>query len=166
MSVTTATAAAQAGVTVATIRTWCRRNVIAAIKQAGRWIIDAASLAHRITLGATRARKQATVPDLSAATINTRSRPTGETITRVTNLPALLADKLAQIPDAGKRAHAATVLERASIVISDTPDTGWNGERNARHAGQVRTTYRGEIPQITIDDILDLADQIRAQLAA
>lgn len=47
----TATAAQTAGVTVATIRTWCRRNVIAAVKTAGRWVIDAASLAYRITLG-------------------------------------------------------------------------------------------------------------------
>jgi hypothetical protein len=46
----TSTAAQQAGVTVATIRAWCRRNVIGAIKIAGRWVIDAASLAYRITL--------------------------------------------------------------------------------------------------------------------
>lgn len=45
------TAAAQtAGVTAATIRIWCRRNVIAAIKVAGRWVIDTASLAYRLTL--------------------------------------------------------------------------------------------------------------------
>lgn len=48
----TTTAAAQANVTVATIRNWCRRGVVSAIKTAGRWIIDAASLAYRITLGA------------------------------------------------------------------------------------------------------------------
>lgn len=162
----TSAAATEANVTVATIRTWCRRGVITAIKQAGRWIIDTASLAARIAIGAMRARKQATVLDLSAATIKTRTRPTGETITRITNLPALLADKLNQIPDAGNRAHAATILERASIVISDTPDTGWDEEPNARHAGQVRTTYRGEIPQVTVADVLDLAEQIRAQLAA
>ncbi|WP_141576104.1 helix-turn-helix domain-containing protein [Actinomadura sp. WMMA1423] len=47
----TTTAAQQAGVTVATIRTWCRRNVIAAIKRAGRWTIDAASLIRRIEIG-------------------------------------------------------------------------------------------------------------------
>lgn len=46
----TTTAAQQAGVTVATVRTWCRRNVISAIKTAGRWVVDAASLAYRITL--------------------------------------------------------------------------------------------------------------------
>ncbi|MDH6130350.1 hypothetical protein [Kitasatospora sp. GP82] len=47
----TATAAAQAGVTIATIRTWCRRGVITAAKTAGKWAIDAASPAYRINLG-------------------------------------------------------------------------------------------------------------------
>lgn len=48
----TTAAAAQANVTVATIRTWCRRGVVAATKQAGRWVIDAASLVRRIEIGA------------------------------------------------------------------------------------------------------------------
>lgn len=48
----TTAAALEARVTVATIRTWCRRGVIAATKTAGRWIIDTTSLAHRITIGA------------------------------------------------------------------------------------------------------------------
>lgn len=48
----TTAAADQANVTVATIRNWCRNGVITATKQAGRWIIDAASLAARITIGA------------------------------------------------------------------------------------------------------------------
>ncbi|MEU9761731.1 hypothetical protein AB0D98_18695 [Streptomyces sp. NPDC047987] len=47
----TTAAAAQANVTVDTIRTWCRRGVITATKTAGRWVIDAASLAHRIVIG-------------------------------------------------------------------------------------------------------------------
>ncbi|WNI19234.1 helix-turn-helix domain-containing protein [Actinacidiphila sp. ITFR-21] len=59
----TTAAALQAGVTTATIRTWCRRGVIAATKTAGRWVIDAASLAHRITIGALKTRK-ATVSEL------------------------------------------------------------------------------------------------------
>lgn len=47
----TRAAASKANVTVATIRTWCRRNVIAATKTAGRhWDVDETSLAHRITL--------------------------------------------------------------------------------------------------------------------
>jgi hypothetical protein len=53
----TTAAALQANVTAATIRTWCRRGVVAAAKQAGRWIIDTASLAARIAIGAMRTRK-------------------------------------------------------------------------------------------------------------
>ena len=48
----TTEAAATAKVAVATIRTWCRRRVIAATKRAGKWVIDTASLAHRIAIGA------------------------------------------------------------------------------------------------------------------
>lgn len=162
---TTAAAALQANVTTATIRTWCRRGAVAAIKQAGRWIIDTASLAHRIAIGAMRTRKQAPVLDLSAATIKTRTRPTGETITRITGMSALLADKLATITDPGNRAHAATILDRAAIVLSNTPDEGWDEEPGARNAGQVRTTYRGEVPQVTVSDVLDLAERISTQLA-
>lgn len=51
MEMSTATAAQIAGVAIATIRAWCRRNVIAAEKRGGRWIIDANSLAHRLELG-------------------------------------------------------------------------------------------------------------------
>ncbi|WP_086732874.1 hypothetical protein [Streptomyces glaucescens] len=57
----TTAAAAQANVTVATIRTWCRIGAVAAVKQAGRWIIDTASLARRITIGARRTRKAPTM---------------------------------------------------------------------------------------------------------
>lgn len=51
----TTTAAQTANVTISTIRTWARNGVIAATKVAGRWIIDAASLARRITIGTWRA---------------------------------------------------------------------------------------------------------------
>lgn len=54
---TTAAAAVQANVTVTTVRAWCRSGVIAAVKAAGRWAIDTASLAHRIAIGAMRTRK-------------------------------------------------------------------------------------------------------------
>ena len=47
----TTAAALEANVTVATIRTWCRYGAVTAVKQAGRWIIDSASLAARIALG-------------------------------------------------------------------------------------------------------------------
>lgn len=49
MTATTAQAATTAGVTIATIRTWCRRGAVAATKHAGRWLIDTASLARRTT---------------------------------------------------------------------------------------------------------------------
>lgn len=49
----TTTAAKQANVTVRTVQAWCRKGAIAAAKNpAGRWIIDAASLAYRIGLPA------------------------------------------------------------------------------------------------------------------
>jgi len=52
----TTAAALHANVTADTIRTWCRRGVIAATKTAGRWTIDTASLAHRIAIGQRKAR--------------------------------------------------------------------------------------------------------------
>lgn len=58
----TTTAATQAHVTTATIRTWCRNGVITATKAAGRWIVDAASLARRIAIGAMRTHKPAARP--------------------------------------------------------------------------------------------------------
>ncbi|MGW4802977.1 hypothetical protein [Kitasatospora sp. NPDC004272] len=63
MTLTTAAAAADAGVSIATIRTWCRTGAVAATKRAGRWVIDTASLAHRIKLPALlrRARKAITL---------------------------------------------------------------------------------------------------------
>lgn len=54
----TTAAALQAHVTTATIRAWCRNGVIAATKTAGRWVINTASLTHRITIAAMRTRKE------------------------------------------------------------------------------------------------------------
>lgn len=65
---TTAQAAQQAGVTVATIRTWARIGAVAATKSSGRWNIDEASLRHRIALGRNTAAKQlAALKDADAA---------------------------------------------------------------------------------------------------
>lgn len=58
----TTAAAAEANVTTATIRTWCRTGVIAAVKTAGRWIIDTASLAHRLAIGAMKTPRKAPKP--------------------------------------------------------------------------------------------------------
>lgn len=51
---TTTAAATKAGVSISTICTWCRVGAVAAIKTAGKWLIDAASLARRIAIGAQR----------------------------------------------------------------------------------------------------------------
>ncbi|MEU3613553.1 hypothetical protein ABZ725_14715 [Streptomyces sp. NPDC006872] len=179
----TTAAALQANVTADTIRTWCRRGAVAALKQAGRWIIDTASLAHRIAIGQRRTRKAATVSiDLTATytfthagdtapttvtpTVKTRTRPTGETITTISNLAPLFADRFDAIPDNGDRVAALTVFRSAHIVISDQHDADWDDDPQTRDGGQLRTTYRGGVPRITVADVLDLAAQLRAQLAA
>lgn len=163
----TTTAALEAHVTVATIRTWCRRNVIAAVKQAGRWIIDTASLAHRIAIDAMRSpRKDTRMLDLNSTTIKRRTvRRTGANIVSISDYAPLLADKLSDIADDGDRAHAVNVLLPTVIVISDIADADWDGDLQARDNGRLRTSYRGGIPQITVADVLDLAEQIRTQLA-
>lgn len=53
----TTAAAIKANVTIDTIRTWCRIGAVAAAKAAGRWVIDAASLAHRIAIGKMKAAR-------------------------------------------------------------------------------------------------------------
>lgn len=76
----TTAAAAQANVTVATIRNWCRYGAVAAVKQAGRWIIDAASLAHRIAIGALKrpARKVEFTTDTMTAIGGNRWQKNGK----------------------------------------------------------------------------------------
>lgn len=52
MSQTTAAAAAtKAGVSISTVRAWCRIGAVAAVKVAGQWLIETRSLTHRINLG-------------------------------------------------------------------------------------------------------------------
>lgn len=184
MVTTTTTAAAEAGVTIATIRTWCRRGVVAARKVAGRWAIDTTSLGRRIAIGARRARKQATVTlDLTASITlpAARNDETPETFTPIVkrridrrtggNMISvrawfpLVAGKLASLPE-GDRVHCMNILKTTYITITDTPDPEWADDPQAREDGQLRTTYRGEVPQVTISDVLDLAAQLRAQLAA
>jgi hypothetical protein len=59
MSTLNVTAAAtEAHVTAETVRAWCRRGVVAATKIAGRWVISAASLAHRIAIAAMKAPRK------------------------------------------------------------------------------------------------------------
>ncbi|MEV8523107.1 hypothetical protein AB0451_02965 [Streptomyces sp. NPDC052000] len=62
----TTAAALEAHVTADTIRTWCRIGAVDAVKTAGRWVIDTASLAHRIAIGLRKARMQSTPGTMSA----------------------------------------------------------------------------------------------------
>lgn len=66
-TITTATAARIARVTIDTIRAWCRIGAVAATKASGRWVVDTDSLTRRVTLGRTlQAEKHADLIDLSA----------------------------------------------------------------------------------------------------
>ena len=182
-TITTTEAATQAGVTVATIRTWCRRNVVAAVKRAGRWVIDTASLAHRITIGARRTRQETTpmidltatyafthagdaAPSTVTPVVKRRSTPYAGNTISISGLIPLFADTFNSIVDEGDRRHALTLFASARIVISDQHDAGWDNDPQAREGGQLRTTYTGTVPGISIDNVLDLAADLRAQLAA
>ncbi|MEU1497312.1 hypothetical protein [Streptomyces sp. NPDC005732] len=175
----TTAAALQAHVTADTIRTWCRRGAVTAVKQAGRWIIDAASLAARIAIGARRARKQAPVLDLTVSYSFTHAgadaphtvvpvvtRRPNKGMIRVNGLIPFFADRFDAIADEGDRIHALTLFTSAQINIFDAYDADWEGDPQAREGGRLRTSYRGSVPMITVADVLDLAAQLRAQLAA
>ncbi|MFE3144288.1 hypothetical protein [Streptomyces scopuliridis] len=180
-TITATAAAAQAGVTVATIRTWCRRNVVAAVKTAG-WVIDTTSLAARITIGAMlRARKQTSVThlDLNATytitegpragtaitpAIRNRVRD-GHTTTIVRGLAPLLADRIDAITDTGARLHTLEVLLGAGITITDETDDFADASISTRDHGRLVTSYTGT-PDLPVEAVLDLAEKLRDQLAA
>lgn len=64
----TTAAAAEAQVTVATVRDWARRGIVAATKSAGRWVINAASLARRIAIGALKTKAKPVVYSIETMT--------------------------------------------------------------------------------------------------
>lgn len=176
----TTAAAAQAGVTIPTIRTWCRIGAVAAIKQAGRWIIDAASLAARIAIDAMKRptrKEQPVTPDLNATytwtqpgdtapttvtpKIRTRDRD-GEQTTTIRGLAPLLADQIDAITDEAARLHTLTVLRTATIAIRGEADPYGDTEQT-RDSGRLATTYTGT-PALPVARVLDLAEQLRNAL--
>ena len=175
----TTAAATQANVTVATIRTWCRNGVVTATKQAGRWIIDQASLAARIAIGAMRTRKAKPVTINLAGTythadttvtttVKTRTRPTGYTWTTVKGLAPLFADRLDSITDDGDRTAALIALQGSQITITDQTEDGPDEIVNGiafLDQGRLRVKHQATAA-IPMDAVIDLAHQIRAQLAA
>lgn len=84
----TTTAATQAEVTVATVRDWARRGIIAATKQAGRWAIDSSSLARRIAIGKERRMTQPTYRIEEATVVRYGSERTVWRVVRVDGTPA------------------------------------------------------------------------------
>ncbi|MEE2054668.1 helix-turn-helix domain-containing protein [Nocardiopsis tropica] len=168
-----AAAAAQlADVTLSTVYTWARMGAVAAHKAGRRWVINAASLAHRISLGIRRTRK-ATTMDLDTTYTTTLAGYGELTITPkvkrradrtvVRGIMPLLADKLAEIP-AADRPHVELLLHGAMIAILDNEDTAPdNGLTTSRDNGRLLTTYQGH-PALTTDEVLDLAAQIRTHL--
>jgi len=181
----TTTAATQANVTIATIRTWCRRGVIAAAKTAGKWVIDTASLTARIAIGAMRARKAKpmgigltatytyadpahTEPTTVTPTVKTRTRKTGFTWTTITGLAPLFADRLNAITDEGDRIHAAILLQTSQITITDQIEDGPDEIVNGiafLDRGRLRVKHQST-RHIPMDAVIDLAKQLRTQLAA
>jgi hypothetical protein len=176
----TTAAALQAHVTTATIRAWARRGVIAATKTAGRWIINAASLTHRIAIAAMRTRKATVSIDLNATytytpvgetepvtltpVIKTRTTRDGMTLTTIRRLAPLLANHINAITDEGTRLHVLTLLERGIIVIADQPRPDL-AHAALRDEGRIATTYLG-VRALPVDVVLDLAEQIRTKLAS
>jgi hypothetical protein len=106
----TTAAAEQAGVAVATIRTWCRRGAVAAVKQAGRWIINAASLARRIQIGARRMTDKPA--ELNETLRNSIARARYEYTPRRADKPALAGRYVVACPLSNQK----TPLLRGSAV--------------------------------------------------
>ncbi len=96
--------------------------------------------------------------------VKTKTR--GETtLTVVSGLAPLLADRIDAITDEGNRLATLTTLAAASIVISDTPreDLQHHAGISARDHGKLSTGYVGH-GAVSVEEILDLAEQLRAQL--
>lgn len=143
MTTLTSTAAAtQAGVTVATIRSWCRRGTVTATKAAGRWVINASSLARRITIGTWR-NSVAPSPTPTPGTMAARGRdyvaawPTG--ITRKHNLGC---------------EHIAEALTRAGITSHD--------EGQALRPALLKKEYINQIADLTPATAAAVIAELRA----
>ena len=103
----TTAAAIQANVTIDTIRTWCRIGAVAAVKAAGRWVIDAASLAHRIAIGQRKARMAQPMYRIDEHTVtHYGTQRTAYTIVRTDGTPGGYG------PGKDNRLHDATFFTR------------------------------------------------------
>ncbi|MFF0166771.1 helix-turn-helix domain-containing protein [Streptomyces prasinus] len=137
----TTAAATQANVTIRTIRAWCRRGVIAATKVAGQWVIDTASLTHRIAIGQRKARMTETTYRLEqGTTVKYGEERTTWTIVRTDGTPAGYG------PGKDSRIYDATFYSRAHAEFyarfyENTP-AGFRIEKTIPRAGRMdRSTY-------------------------
>jgi hypothetical protein len=102
-----------------------------------------------------------TEPTTWTPVIKTRTR--NVTLTIISRITSLLADRIDAITDERQRRHTLTVLESASIYLCDEPRPDFSPEES-RDGGRIVTSYRGT-PQIPVSVVLDLAEQIRTELA-
>ncbi|THA29229.1 hypothetical protein E6R18_25320 [Streptomyces sp. A1277] len=91
-------------------------------------------------------------PRTITPTVKHRVNGRGIDTINITGLIPLFAGRLDAITDEGDRLHALTVLSTAMLSI-------WGN-------GETRTTYRGGAAGITVDEIVELGNKIRTQLAA
>lgn len=95
--------------------------------------------------------------------VRDKQRPEGRVIT-VRGLAPLLADVIDAIEDEGDRVHTLTVLSGAVITLRDHPAEFAAGVTiHARDGGRIATTYTGT-RHLAVDQVLDLAEALHAQL--
>jgi hypothetical protein len=140
----TTTAAHQAGVTTATIRTWCRMGAVRATKTARRWTINAASLARRIALGIRHtARKALTVQHLTRADYETAIRAAGAKTYSDNLLHADLDNDTLTDGDAVETLHyrraLAVVAEKNAGTWAPNPDPNRPVAVGCHYCGQPLT---------------------------
>lgn len=134
----TTAAALEANVTVATIRTWCRHGAVAAVKAAGRWVIDTASLAARIAIGKLKARKDAMTDEQKAQNCEDRKR---QARARAAALNMPRGSRAVRHP--AYKAHrdlltAASYWDRAAVFYaSDSPTTRYLADSEASEAQRI-----------------------------
>ncbi|MDI5965744.1 hypothetical protein [Streptantibioticus silvisoli] len=144
---TTTAAATQANVTVATIRTWCRRGVIAATKASGRWIVDATSLARRIAIGTMRTRKTIMTNDFTSQAAEVAqlvARFTPERGCRAADRPGGSRDRFSGRADARAAAEWAQAHIRYAIALTADEADGRNEARERLTAECGHRLYRAD----------------------
>lgn len=157
----TTAAAIEAGVTVATIRDWARRGVITAAKKAGRWVIDTASLAHRIAIGKFKTRKARPVvfsTETMTAIGGSRWTKNGNDRVYLNNWVQYLPLEVAHF-NTGNISWAAwdgeTIANRQAGLILGSVDKVWfdaaDGKLHCRYGyTEARVASRAEVWQLIV----------------